>query len=193
MDIIVQAIEYYDKGRETYDTFLSKVHYVNIVLITDNDMEHNMLALYDKDKKELVKLKYEILGTLHNDSSTWIWGWADALNFNNQTYLSKKVLNYALTIGIGSDKTKFNENFMLKTELITSRFKISSPLQIDFHIGIGSYISKIPLVIPIVEYADDFSSSDTLKKFYNNNNEIYQLSGCKVNYLFIINPNDIKL
>ena len=52
--------------------------------------------------------------------------------------ISRKLLNYALDIDLKqSDQFKF-----IKTELITSRSKITSQLQLDIYLSLISYLSK---------------------------------------------------
>ena len=54
------------------------------------------------------------------------------------SYISRKILNYGL------DLTP-DEQF-LKSELITSRFRISSKIQLDIHVALASYLTKMPLI-----------------------------------------------
>ena len=56
--------------------------------------------------------------------------------YNNTNYISRKILNYGLDLDT-------NQNF-LKTELVTSRFTVSNLLQLDIHVAIASYLTKIP-------------------------------------------------
>ena len=45
----------------------------------------------------------------------------------------------------------------LKTELITSRFRIADTIQLDIHAGIASYLSKYPM---IYKHIDLFNKAD---------------------------------
>jgi hypothetical protein len=57
----------------------------------------------------------------------------------NSTYLSRKLLNYGLDID--------NEELIqLKSELITSRFKIKNTLQLDIHLALAGYLCKNPII-----------------------------------------------
>ena len=50
---------------------------------------------------------------------------------------------------------------IVKTELITSKFEISDPIQIDMHLAIVSYLSKSPLIFNYIE-PEEFKSEQIL-------------------------------
>lgn len=141
-NLIKNSLNYYDKNMEKYNKFLSKIRYVNFVFYTE-DTKKSIIIFYDKDKKEIFKSRYEVLGAYNNTSKTWIWGWSIPNASKNLTFISKKILNYGLDIDDN------DENLFLKTELITSRFRITNEIQLEIHIAISSYISKIPLLFNI--------------------------------------------
>ena len=141
-DLIINSLRYYDKNKESYTKLFNKAKYYSYT-ISENDLEHNIITFYDKNKKEIFKSRYEFIGIYNPSVSIWIWGWAIPNLMKNQINLIKKVLNY----GINLDR----DSVFLKSELITSRFKIMNELQLDIHLAIASYISKQPCVIPIID------------------------------------------
>ena len=135
--IVSDALQYYDKNSEEYEYFFKDIKYVSFET-KENDTEHNIIYFYDKNKKEMFRSQYEILGTYNKTSNIWMWAWSNPEFSKNSVYISKKILNY----GIDLDK----ESKYLKTELIFGRFRISNNVQLDMHLALASYLSKIPII-----------------------------------------------
>ena len=141
-DLITNSLEYYDRNREKYSKLFSKIKYYSYEY-SDSDLEHNKIIFYDKHKNLIFTSRYEIIGIFNNYSNTWAWAWSIPYLGKNTIITSKKILNYALDIEPNDD------NQFIKTELITSRLRISNLTQIDLHVAIVSYISKNPLIFKI--------------------------------------------
>ena len=148
---IPNVLEYYDKNNETYDAFLKKIQYYKIVRGT-NDLEYSYFYLYDKDKKEILKSRYENIGVYNNKSHTWAWAWSVPRFTKNTTTIVRKIVNYGMELPFDA--------LFLKTELITSRFRITSSIQLDMHIALASYLSKKPLVFRFNVYTQEMKSGD---------------------------------
>lgn len=204
IDIVTNALEYYDKNNESYTNILSKIKYYKLIL-SDSDIEHNKIIFYDKNKQKLFESMYEMLGTYDNSTLTWIWAWSIPSFKKNITYISKKILNYGLDIPSSS------ENTFLKSELITSRFRISSMIQIDLHVSIASYISKKPLIYKLVRKKSSPNEDDIIKVVTlddiddtNDTNDIndtndntndkikYDKNDYKIFYLFLLDHDKIN-
>lgn len=188
-DIILNSLEYYDNNNEKYNKLLSKVKYYSL----ENkygDMEHHEITFYDKNKKVIFKSDYELIGLYNNFSNTWAWAWSLPWAKKNETYLSRKILYYGLDI-IPEVNTQF-----LKSELITSRFRISNLIQLDIHIAIASYLSKIPLTYGLY-YSPQLTKPDKngLYPIYDqsdlNNNLSKDDEGYQIFYLYLLNYNNI--
>lgn len=134
-DIIKDALEYYDRNTELYEHKFDDGIFLKFIKKTA-DTEHNIMEMYDKDKKLIYQSRYEMLGILTDD--IWEWAWARPLLRKNTTNIIRKIFNYGAELD--------PEEFLIKTELITSRFKITSYVQIDMHIALASYLSKKPLI-----------------------------------------------
>lgn len=141
-DLVTNALRYYDKNQEKYMNLLRKAKYYTYE-INRQDLQHSSIIFYDKNKKEILKSRYEFVGIYNPNVSVWIWGWAIPSLMKNQINLIKKVLNYGIELD--------DESIFLKSELITSRFKIVNKLQLDMHIAISSYISKEPFIISVID------------------------------------------
>ena len=135
--LIRNAFEYYDVNQEKIKDKFNNVTYISIEL-TDKDLEHNIIYFYDADFKQLFKSRLEKIGIFDKTSGIWSWAWAIAYFKKNETNIIRKILLY----GTELDPT----SRFLKTELITSRFKISNITQLDMHCAIASYLSKKPII-----------------------------------------------
>ena len=132
-NIISDSLEYYDNNNEINEKLFDKIRYLKLNL-SKSDMEKNIVEFYDKDLKLIKKFAYEILGVYNNLTRAWTWGWSIINLKKNDTYIIRKLLNY----GIDLDA----KNNFLKSELVTSRFRITNKIQLDMHVAIASYISK---------------------------------------------------
>lgn len=143
--IVSDALQYYDKNFEEYEHLFKDIKYVSFET-KESDTEHNIIYLYDKNKNEMYKSQYEILGTYNKSSNIWMWAWSNPEFSKNSVYISKKILNY----GIDLDK----ESKYLKTELIFGRFRISNSVQLDMHLALATYLSKIPIIFKYNAFAE---------------------------------------
>ena len=57
-DLVVNALEYYDKNNEKYKDFFKSIKYIKFK-VEENDLEHNKIIMYDKNKKEIFILHYK--------------------------------------------------------------------------------------------------------------------------------------
>lgn len=147
--LIATALEYYDSYNEKYRGLFKKVKNTKIEL-TPYDMERNKIKLLDKDNEELLTSKYEVVGVYSNEYKMWSWAWSVPKFKKNNTYISRKILYYGLDLDPESS---------LKSELITSRFLISNPIQIELHLAIASYLAK-KIIYKYVYYPDEKNQPD---------------------------------
>lgn len=139
--LIPDALNYYDNNNQKiHKLYKSFYYYTNKRSKLDN--VKNLIYFYDKDKKELTHFDFEVIGLYTSNSKTWLWAWASPELRKNATYKIKQVLDY----GIDLDP----DEKLLKTELITSKFFIDDPIQLDIHIAIASYMTKIPFIYPLI-------------------------------------------
>jgi len=146
-ELIKMALSYYDTNSEKYGNMYDKFKYFAIER-SDNDTNHGIIKFYDNDDKIIFQSKYEVLGFYDNSSHLWVWGWAIPSLYKNEVYLSRKILNYGLDLSLNEDK-------FLKSELITSRFIISDPIQLNIHTSIASYLSKSPIIFQLTRQKHD--------------------------------------
>uniref|UniRef100_A0A6C0E9W9 Uncharacterized protein n=1 Tax=viral metagenome TaxID=1070528 RepID=A0A6C0E9W9_9ZZZZ len=179
IDIITNALEYYDSNNEKYQKIFKNAKYFKYV-DSNSDIDHDKLILLDENKKEIFQSRIEIIGMYVANTNIWTWGWAITRFTKNLTFLVKKLINY----GIELDPSAA----MLKDELINSRFKISHPIQLDIHCAIASYLTKKPIVYKL------FYEQNYIKEA-RDKNELYEIKVPKSNFFiyyffFIDNPDD---
>jgi hypothetical protein len=177
VDLVQNSLEFYDGNMEKYNSFIEKINFVK----TEKGSEDiPIINFYDSDKKLIFKSRYEILGTYISNTLTWTWAWANAMYPKKLTNISRRLLNYGVELESSPD------NFFLKTELITSRYKISNKIQLELHASIASYLSKQPLVykykLPVIQ--ESYSEEQNIKmldtKKYKN------VENYTVYYLFLL-------
>lgn len=138
--LVTNALEYYDKNKDKNLEKFKGLKYINFLGDNDKgDLSRKKLLLYDENKVHKKTYKYEFIGVFYKQTETWSWGWAIPHVPKKLTFILRKILNY----GFDLEPENLNNQF-LRTELITGRFRISNPIQLDLHTAIASYISKIP-------------------------------------------------
>jgi len=140
-DIINNALEYYDTNTELYQNFIDKIKYISFDK-SYNELDHDIITFYNDKKQEFHKSTFEEIGVYTSDHKVWTWAWSIPSLRKTQTYIISKILDYGIKLS--------PENLFLKTELITSRFKISTKVQLDIHAAVASYLSKSPLIISYI-------------------------------------------
>lgn len=137
VSLVTTALKYYDQNNELHKDTLKRGNYIKF-MSGESDLEHKIIIFYDKDKKEFFRSRYEVIGVYNSESNTWTWSWSIPTFKKNNTNIARKLWNYGALL---DPSVKY-----LKTELITSRFRVANPVQLDIHIGIAAYLSKNPLV-----------------------------------------------
>jgi hypothetical protein len=188
MDIINNALEYYDKCKIKYDKILSKIKYYKYIS-KNSDIEKSEIIFYDKNKEVIFKSPYEVVGNYYANESIWIWAWGILTYSKNRIYQSKKILLYGLDIDCNTENNGQSENdyqnLFLKFELTTPRFKINNYIQLDIHIAICAYITKNPIIIPQLYYQDtNGTPSNDIHKFKNIN--IYNIDNNNAKYYNLV-------
>lgn len=133
MTLIKNSFEYYDKNNEKIGNKFDKVNYISFE-INQKDLEHDIIIFYDINLKELFRSRIEKIGIFDKISKIWTWAWAVSSFKKNETNIVRKILQYGTELDPST--------IFLKTELITSRFRISNKIQLDMHCAIASYLSK---------------------------------------------------
>jgi len=131
--LIKNSFEYYDKNNEKIGNKYDKVNYISFE-INQKDLEHDIIIFYDSKLKELFRSRTEKIGIFDKISKIWTWAWAVSSFKKNETNIVRKILQYGTELDPST--------IFLKTELITSRFRISNKIQLDMHCAIASYLSK---------------------------------------------------
>ena len=155
--IVKDALEYYDNNTMRYYDKIKTFKYYTIL------KDDGKIIFFDNGKNKIYESKYDVIGRFIPTQNIWVWGWSSGELNKDLILTSRKVLNYALDLD--------RQNILLKTALITSRYQISSPIQIDIHIALTSFLSKQPFVYRLDyfgEYSPDVNDTDNDSTKYNN-------------------------
>ena len=173
-NLIPLALEYFDNNNQNLEDFINKIDSKKTETIKNKkDMEKNKILFFDKNSKKLLESEYEVIGIFYKKYNTWIWSWAIPGLSKNQVLTSRKLLDYALDIDLNQDNNKQFE--YIKSELVTSRSKINSKLQLDIYLALVSYLSKKKFIYKQRFYINTDDSNDYIDYF-----------------LFIINEDKVK-
>lgn len=179
MDIIRDALKYYDQNNEKYLKIKKKIKFVKHATADQRDIEGVKLIFYDKDMKELFTSRVEILAKFYSEIKVWCWGFSIPSLDRSITALSKRIFLYGCDIDIHNP-----ENILLKNELITSRFIINDEAQIDIHCAIGSYLSKKPFIFQWKSFLFEKEILEVKGEFDDEKTDV-------IYYTFIIDPPDV--
>ena len=141
VEVVKNALEYYDSNNLKYYDLINSFKYYTI------NKNERAIIFYDSDKKKLKEYEYEYIGKYLIDKNIWRWGWAAAELDKNAIITSRKVLNYALDL-------EHKTGLSLKMELISSLSRVTSPVQVDIHVAITSFLSKKPLIYELDDYGE---------------------------------------
>lgn len=166
IELIKNALNYYDKNNQKYEDKFKNVRYVSSDYSDSKDTEQTIKYFYDENFKLLFKSRCEYIGILNEKYGIWSWAWSIGFFKKNETNIIRKILLYGTEL---DPKSMF-----LKSELISSRFKITNKIQLDIHLAIVSYLSKKSIVFcqnystKIIDnkYIDIFDITNDVSKIY---------------------------
>lgn len=169
-DVVINALEYYDQNTIKYNKFFSKVKSIKFERPMRDD-DHYKIIFSDSNDEIIGVSKYENVGVFSQRGRIWTWAWSVPTFTKQTTKLIRNVLNYGLDIDV--------QDRLLKTELITSRFEITSSIQIDVHVAIASYLTKQPAIFIYRKKPYDFNIEIVTDVILNDTEELYH-------FLFIL-------
>jgi hypothetical protein len=170
--IIKNALEYYDQNQIKYYDLTKKFKSFEV---DKSDIYEMKIKFYDKKMNLILESPYQIVGKINYAQNIWIWGWSLSELTKNIIEIPRRVLNYGLDID--------PENFLLKTELITSRFRVTYPIQLDTHVSIASFLSKKPFVYRL-DISSDILQFDDVAKINSDKSDVLFSY-----YLILLNDN----
>lgn len=148
--LIKNALEYYDINAMKYYDKSNTFKFYKLI------KSERKILFYDGNKQKIAEYTYDAIGKYIPSKNLWSWAWATAELSKDLTKQSRQVLNYAFELD--------DEDLMLKTELITSRYKITSPIQLDFHVALTMFLSKKPFMYILNYFEETNKNQDELIK-----------------------------
>ena len=140
---ISQAFDYLDTNSEKYNKLFDNTN----IQINESKSEldycdYTITCI--KTNKPLAKGNCSIIGLYNIETSIWYWGWG-LLNYNKiETYMSRKLLLYALDmhINITTEEDAILQ-LAIKTELLSSKLLIKNlELELEKYLAIALYLTK---------------------------------------------------
>jgi hypothetical protein len=180
VDIINDALKYYDENNEKYKKLKKKMKYMKVAPGEQKDIEGIKLVFYDENKEELFTSRVEVFGKYYYSAETWIWGWSIPYLHKALTGTSRKIWLYGTDIDISNDA-----NILLKNELLTSRFRIDDKIQLEIHAAISSYLAKKPFIFRWKEFYLNPGDFNEVKGEYSKTNTDFEY------YTFVLDPPDL--
>ena len=175
--LVRDSLVYYDNNFELYKKKLKEINYLKIIK-NNNDHQQDEIHFYDSNKKFLFKSRYEFIGIHEPQLQLWSWAWSIPYLNKKSTNIIKKILNY----GIELEPTAH----FLKSELITSRFRINHPIQLDIHSAIASYLAKKPVIYRFKYYENARYDDDLIDVKKEGIIEDVEISSKHIFYFFYL-------
>jgi len=144
MNIIATALTNYDNSRIKYNEYYTGKYEI---VIHEDKIEKRRFEIKLNDN--IIKIGYcNILGIYFPENNTFVWGWSlpfrtEKNSNKNETYLSRKILNYALDMQFSSRDPLLYE---LRIELLTNKIKIEHPYQLEKLLAFALYITKTEMI-----------------------------------------------
>jgi hypothetical protein len=174
--IIKSSIEYYDSFQEKINSLLNKTEYIEFI---DNNNITDQIVLYDKNKKEIFKSSYECLSFYSPSIKTWKWSWGIPMLSKKYTYITRKLIDYAISLD------SFDDIF-IKTTLVNSKINVVNDIQLDIIISLFSKLSKKPFILEYPHIPHAYSSSHNLIPYKEIMNKKKNYNDVLIEYLIIL-------
>lgn len=196
ISVISDALNYHDINKEKYSDLINSISYYRRVE-SDSLVQNVTYRFFDDKDNELFTSRVELIGQYHinkaneneNNVKSWTWGWAIPITNKYFTNVIKKVLLYGTDINVRIDGKMNDDNLLLKSELITSRFFVSDNTQVDIHCALASYLSKIPLIMSFANIGN-FDEKDETKIIYTKYEKNSNYNGV-VFYMYILDEPEV--
>ena len=140
--LIRNSLEYYDKHQPYIQKIIDKLDHIKIVDGVNINDEH---IFYNSKGEEILKSRIETLSMYIPQTNTWKWSWSVPFAQYRNTFITRKILEYAFTLNTSSD-------LVLKSTLINSNIIISNQNQIDIYLALASMLSKKPFILRLYLY-----------------------------------------
>jgi hypothetical protein len=129
-DFIKKSLNYFDKQNNKYKKYSPR--YTRFL-----DIEKQIVDL--ETDEVIADIQYEVLGTFHNKTNIFIWGWVLPYLNRNETKLSRELLDYGLKLDPPSNNI---EHYYIKSLLINSRIDIETDTELELLQAMSAYLLK---------------------------------------------------
>jgi hypothetical protein len=159
-NVIEIALTYYDESNNKYDSIFKNVKYYKTLGI-NKDLKKDKINFYNKNNKLIISADYEVCSCYYKNKELWVWAWAMIALNKNKITTSKKILDYGLDIDLKDTLPLYT---IIKSNLITSRFKINNHTELDIYLALSLYLSKKKFI-----YKAEINNIDFIQFLYLDN------------------------
>lgn len=146
-NIVSLSLNYYDRQQRKHAEYYKDDCRVELHN-NGNDVNLPTYTMF-KDSAEIHSGIYNILGLYFKEEKQWTWGWAINNKTKVETYLSRKILNYALDITILDKSNAEMLKVVIKSDLLNASNVIEHPVQLEQYLAIGQYVTNADMVYKI--------------------------------------------
>lgn len=146
-NIVSLALSYYDKQKRKHQEYYKNEYHVELNE-DGSDLELPTFHLYHNNKL-IKKGEYNIIGLYFKDIKQWSWAWMVNYRRKNETYLSRKLFNYALDLNFDNLEQSQREKalqIIIRNELMNPYITIDHPVQLEQYIALGLYLTHTDMV-----------------------------------------------
>lgn len=144
------ALDYYDRNQEKIQKILDNIEYIKMI---DGGNINDEYIFYDKNDNIIFKSRIETLSIYAPQNNIWKWSWSVPFAKFQNTFISRKILEYAFTLNSDTD-------LFLKSTLVSSKIIISNQYQIDLYLALSALLSKKPFILRFYLFPGDDNEED---------------------------------
>jgi hypothetical protein len=176
--IIKTSIEYYDSYQPRINDILNNTEYIEFI---NNNNITDQIVFYDKNKKIIFKSAYECLSYYLPEEKIWKWSWSIPHIAKKYTYITRKLIDYAVSLDTLYDG-------FIKNILVNSKIIVNNNIQLDIFIALFSKLSKKPFIFKYSQIPFKHNKDNKLipYKKLNSNKEYEKYKDNLVEYLIIL-------
>lgn len=182
---LVQNVTYTFYDKNDNELFTSRVELIGQYHINkknnQNNQNNNNTSSDDSTNNIDNIINNENINT---DTRSWAWGWGIPIANKHFTNIIKRVFLYGTDINVSIGGKFNNDNLLLKSELITSRFYVSNDTQVDIHCALASYLANVPFIISFANIGN-FDKDDESKFIYTKYDKNSEYNGV-VYYMYVL-------
>jgi len=154
--------KYYKKKSENIDNIIKKRNEYNAIFKETKNNE-DIIELYDKKGKLILKATYQVIGIFNNKTSMWTWGYAIDLINKESIKKSKKILEFNKELKKNNINNKLNYKAFESLDFYTSNETFStSKDKLEIFSKLMIYLTNGEWFLKIIHNSDSNNKSNNI-------------------------------